>query len=82
MDPAEESVASSDTPGESAHEEDEDEDEAEDEVDALDSSENNKRKRSPTGSTHKPKRPPVSNRDADDTWSKVVQVLFAGNHSM
>ena len=87
VDPAEESVASSDTPGESAHEEDpdEDEDEAEAEVDTLDSSENTKRKRSPTdspGSTHRPKRPPVSNRDADDTWSKVVQVLFAGNHSV
>ena len=43
-----------------------------------------KRKRSPSnspGSTHKPKRQAVMDREADVSWPMVSEVLFAGNHS-
>ena len=73
-------VASPDNPGESAHEEEVDEDEPNVEDCVVDSSVTNKRKRPPSdspGSTHKPKRPPISNRDPADTWNMVVQVMSA-----
>ena len=67
-DAADAEFASPDNPGESAHEEEVDEDEPDVEDCAVDSSVTNKRKRPPSdspGSTHKPKRPPVSNRDLE-----------------
>ena len=83
-DAADAEFASPDNPGESAHEEEVDEDEADVEDCAVDSSVTNKRKRPPSdspGSTHKPKRPPVSNRDPEDAWTKALRVLFTGNHN-
>ena len=75
---------SPDNPGESAQEEAVDDDEPVVEECAVDSTVTNKRKRPDSdspGSTHKPKRPPVSNRDPADTWNMVVQVVSAGNHN-